>query len=163
MKPLMTSSLLGAFLLGLVLLQTGYSDDKAAADKKADAAVKKDAATGAPTTIRIALPRLFGKLSLTAEQRDKVKAVGAKYGPQIAELRKQLKELEDKQEAEQHSILSAAQKEQFDKLVQEAKAKREAAKPATANGKPAAEKKPAANGSESKPLNKGKKEKAEEK
>ena len=41
MKPLMTSSLLGAFLLGLVLLQTGYSDDKAAADKKADSAVKR--------------------------------------------------------------------------------------------------------------------------
>ena len=167
MKPLMASSLLGASLLGLVLLQTGYSDEKAAPEKKADAAAKKDDSAGAPKTIRVRLPNLFGKLSLTTEQQDKIKAIGSKYGPQIADLRKQLQQLEAQQEEEQQAVLSGAQKEQLNNLKQEAKAKREAAKPAAAaNDKPAAEKKPSANGSETKPLNKlgkGKKEKEGEK
>jgi hypothetical protein len=70
------------------------------------------------------LRRDYGKLGLTAEQRDSVLQVQSKYGAQIADLQKKIEKLREEEMAEVRDILNRDQKEHLDKI----RAEREAAK-----------------------------------
>jgi hypothetical protein len=114
-----------AGLLGLMLLAGGssYGADQPTTTKKADTekhtANKPVAPEGvAPATsekastpaARTHLPAHFGRLGLSAEQHQQLKAVNEKYAAQIKQLEMQLGELKAKREGELHSLLSEAQK-----------------------------------------------------
>ena len=122
-------------LLGLALLASGtaFAADQQATPK-ADAAKKtettkktesttktethtanKPVAGEAATTetgrkTRTRLPMHFGRIGLTAEQRQQMKAVEDKYAGEIKELETKLKEVRAKQTSELHALLSEAQK-----------------------------------------------------
>lgn len=67
------------------------------------------------------LPRHFGQIGLSAEQREQVKAVMDKYAGQIKELEAKINDLKAKREGELHSLLTEAQK----KAIEEAKVREE--------------------------------------
>ena len=64
------------------------------------------------------LPAHFGKIGLTAEQRQQMKAVNEKYSGQIKDLEAKISQLKTQREGELHSLLTEAQK----KAVEDAKA-----------------------------------------
>ena len=75
-------------------------------------------AADAPTPKGHLLPG-WKQLGLTDEQRTKLYAVEAKYGEQIADLERQVKELKTKQRAEELAVLTDAQKARLKELAEE--------------------------------------------
>jgi hypothetical protein len=67
---------------------------------------------------RTRLPAHFGKIGLSAEQREHMKAVMDKYAGQIKDLEAKLSEVKAQRDGEVHALLTEAQK----KAVEEAKA-----------------------------------------
>jgi hypothetical protein len=67
---------------------------------------------------RSRLPAHFGRIGLTAEQRQQMKTVNEKYSGQIKDLEAKISQLKTQREGELHSLLTEAQK----KAVEDAKA-----------------------------------------
>ncbi|MBC8868325.1 MAG: hypothetical protein H8E44_02855 [Planctomycetes bacterium] len=70
------------------------------------------------------LPRYYGQIGLSDEQRGKVYEVQRTYREQIEELRKQLKAIEAKQKEEISEVLTEEQKAKLAELIGEPKKKR---------------------------------------
>jgi hypothetical protein len=100
----------GIGILTLALLFSGVlaGQDKKAADKKATD--KK------PSRVRPTLPPYYGKLDLKDDQKQKVLAIKARYGPQIKALAKQLRDMRKKQTGEFEDVLTSAQKTKLQEL-----------------------------------------------
>ena len=112
------------------------ADDKSPDAKKskaaaADATAKSDAGTSDDSKPKGRLPNNWGKLGLTATQKEKVYSIEGSYSAKIEELRKMIGDLESKRDTEMHGVLTADQQKQLDSLtVDTTKAK--AAKKASA-------------------------------
>ena len=148
-------------LLGIALLAGGatFAADQPATSKtpttttKADAQTKttdngkhtankpvaSEGTTESKKAARTRLPAHFGKIGLSAEQREHMKAVMDKYAGQIKDLEVKINELKSQREGELHSLLTEAQKKAVEdakafaeKARQEAKEKRTAAQKALA-------------------------------
>jgi Spy/CpxP family protein refolding chaperone len=101
-------------------LKAAAADSTAKADAKLDDSKPKGR-----------LPNNWGKLGLTAAQKDKVYSIAGSYATKIEELQKMIGDLESKRDTEMHGILTADQQKQLDSLtVDSTKAK--AAKKASA-------------------------------
>jgi hypothetical protein len=96
-------------VLTLALLFSGIlaGQDKKATDKKA---TDKKAGDKKPSKSKGTLPAYYGKLNLKDDQKQKVLAIKADYGPRIKALAKQLVDLRKKQKAEFEKVLTADQK-----------------------------------------------------
>ena len=70
------------------------------------------------------LPRYYGQIGLSDEQREKVYEIQRTYREQIDELRKQLKAIEAKQKEEISEVLTEEQKAKLAELIGEPKNKR---------------------------------------
>lgn len=70
------------------------------------------------------LPNHYGKLNLSTEQRTKVYQIQADYKSQIASLKKQLAELNKKQNTECAAVLTGTQKSTLDKILADVASKR---------------------------------------
>ena len=129
---MLRKSLVG-MLLGLVVavpLVLRAADDKAA-DAKQSKNAAADSAKADDAKAKGRLPNNWGKLGLTATQKEKVYTIETNYAAKIEELRKMIADLESKRDAEMHNVLTADQQKQLDTvLVDSTKAK--AAKKASA-------------------------------
>ena len=83
--------------------------------RKASAA-KSTKGRSRQTTSARRLPKHFGQLALTDDQRDKVYAVQAKYLKQIAQLQDRIKTLRAKMSKDAEGVLTSAQKRSYSKL-----------------------------------------------
>jgi hypothetical protein len=107
--------------LGVYSLSPAFSQDapvlkgKAIAQKEKKADVKKPAPR---------LPNNFGKLSLSAAQKDEIYTILAKHNGQIDALEEQIKQLKDKRDAEVNDVLSAEQKGKLKTLLADAQKKK---------------------------------------
>jgi hypothetical protein len=144
-----------AGLLGLALLAGGSSfaadqpttknadaTKKANTEKKADAEkhtankpVAPEGVNPASSTMehkgfRAHLPAHFGRIGLSKEQHQQLKAVMDKYSGQIKELETQLGEVKAKRDSELHALLSEAQKKALEEAKSLAAKAREDAKAA---------------------------------
>lgn len=81
-----------------------------------------------PATYR--LPNNFARLSLTDDQKKKIKSVQATYAQKIDELEAQLLAIRDKQQAEIDGVLTPEQMTLLTSIRAESKQKQEAAKAA---------------------------------
>jgi hypothetical protein len=72
------------------------------------------------------LPNLFGKLGVSADQREKIYAVQAEFDPQIDELLDRVEELRAQRNSEVEAVLTDAQREQLARLREEQAARRRA-------------------------------------
>jgi Spy/CpxP family protein refolding chaperone len=128
---MMRKSLVG-MLLGLVVAvpMALRADDKAA-DAKQSKNAAADSAKADDAKAKGRLPNNWGKLGLTAAQKEKVYTIENNYAAKIEELRKMIADLESKRDTEMHNVLTADQQKQLDTvLVDSTKAK--AAKKASA-------------------------------
>jgi Spy/CpxP family protein refolding chaperone len=63
------------------------------------------------------LPQGWGKLNLTAEQKQKVYSIQSKYKQEIERLQKQIEEAKDKQRKDLQAVLTAEQKAKLREMV----------------------------------------------
>jgi uncharacterized protein YyaL (SSP411 family) len=80
--------------------------------------ITRDSASEIRTARR--LPKYFGQLELSDEQRDKVYGIQAKYLKQIEQLEKRITELREKMGQDSEDVLTPTQKRSFAKLKQTA-------------------------------------------
>jgi len=69
------------------------------------------------TKIKGQLPPNWGKLGLTDEQKQKVYKIQADYRDKIADLEKQIKDLEDKRKADMEKVLTDEQKKRLREIL----------------------------------------------
>lgn len=74
------------------------------------------------------VPPHYGKLNLTQEQKDKIYAIKAGYKTQIDSLKKQLADLNQKQNTECETVLTSEQKANLAKILAEVASKKTAKK-----------------------------------
>ena len=103
------------FLAALLMAVPVSAQEKGSAKAPAKAE-KKDKAAGR-------LPMYYGQV-VTKEQREKIYSVQAKFTDQILKLREQIELLEMQQKQEVEAVLSADQRQQVAKLVEDAKSRR---------------------------------------
>jgi hypothetical protein len=89
------------------------------------------------------VPPYFGQVGLTPDQRERIYSIRGEYQGQIAELKRQLAELQRQEIAECEAVLTDAQR----KLLEQRRASRKAQAPAAT---PEPDARPAAEGAESK-------------
>ena len=120
----------GAMMLGLLAVpvigqDAEKTDKRAPATKQKDASSEKDdSSSRALSAVRVRLPRYFGKLDLSESQREKVRAVQARYNEEILALQQQLTELRSKREKEAAKVLTKAQRTKLKDLVAAARSRR---------------------------------------
>lgn len=102
-------------------LQAGFTNDVALAQKKQKKRAKRRKARGR-------LPNYYGKVGVSAEQREKIYSIQAQYNSQIKALEKQIAELKEKRDAEIESVLTPEQKKKLAQLRAEAAEKRKSRK-----------------------------------
>jgi len=121
MKTLETRALWRTVLAaGLVFSVIGLTATVDADPAESEAATE-ESSTSAPKPRR-RLPYYYAKV-VTPQQRETIYQIQAQYEPQIAELRKQLKALVAKRDAEIRDVLSEEQQKHLDELIAEAKRK----------------------------------------
>lgn len=91
--------------LGLLAADQGFS--------------QQDKADQAPA-VKGKLPKLFSKLGLTDEQRQKIFTIEADYSTKIDGLRKQIKSLQAQQKADLEKVLTDDQKAALRRLILQA-------------------------------------------
>jgi hypothetical protein len=117
----------------LVLLFAGLCALGIAAEKKSSSSKSSSKSTRAetvkqePTAGR--LPRYFASL-VDDEQREEIYQIQAKYGEKIAELEKELAELEKEQLKAMEKVLTADQRKELDALRSATVAKKTTSSPA---------------------------------
>ena len=126
MRMLLPLTVAAALLFAVFAIQPGYSDDakpkaesqKSAADKtqKSESTKKKSESTKKKRAFRGRLPNNYGKVGVTAVQRKQIYALQVGYKAQIDELRKKIKDLTAKRDAEVFAVLTDSQKEKLNKL-----------------------------------------------
>lgn len=103
-------------------------------------AQKKDSSSEKTTTketkttrkkSKVRVPPHFGKLNLTKEQRAKIYEIKTGYKSQIDILKKQLAELNKKQNTECAAVLTDSQKSILEKILSDAASKKVASKKTT--------------------------------
>lgn len=135
MKMTLRAGGLSGGVVAMLLVGTlVFAQDTKKAETKAPAAKTEEAK---PAQYR--LPDNFAKLSLSDDQKAKIKTVQTSYGPKIDELEAQLQAIRDKQSGEIEALLTPEQQKLLNSIRTESKQKRDAARAARAK---AAEKKP---------------------
>lgn len=111
------------FIVALLMAAPASTQEKSSS--KTPAKVEKKAAGR--------LPMYYGQV-VTKEQRDKIYSVQAKFTDQIVKLREQIESLEMEQKQEVEAVLTAEQRQQVAKLVEDAKSKRSKKSETTSEG-----------------------------
>ncbi len=93
------------------------------------------------TKIRGRVPPYYAKLDLTADQKTRIYAIQDQYDDRIDDLLTQIEELRVQRENEIESVLSAGQRTELKKLLDEAKADRAEKRRETEQAKKAFEQK----------------------
>jgi Spy/CpxP family protein refolding chaperone len=132
LRKSLVCSLLGLLLTVAVALRA--ADDKAADAKKSKNAAA-DSATADDAKVKGRLPSNWGKLGLTAAQKDKVYTIENNYAAKIEELRKMIADLESKRDSEMHNVLTADQQKQLDTVLADSTKAKVAKKAAAADAK----------------------------
>lgn len=83
-------------------------------------------APGAATKPRSRLPNHYGKLSVTADQRERIHAIQADYDGRIDELLAQIEQLRSDRNAAMEAVLTVDQRARLTQLREEQAAKRRA-------------------------------------
>jgi tRNA U34 5-carboxymethylaminomethyl modifying GTPase MnmE/TrmE len=71
------------------------------------------------------VPNHYGKLGLSAKQKETIYAIQAKYQEEISALEKQLQELEEKEAEEVSKTLTDEQKESLRKILEEVQSRKQ--------------------------------------
>lgn len=136
------SRTLSRSMLGALALLLAFAWSQPAIVRAADNAAGANAAPAAKETNKAKgrLPSYYSKV-VDGQQREKIYAIQKTYGPQIAQLQAQLKELTQKRDAEVNALLTPEQRERFAALRAEARqaAAKKAAAAKPADAKPAAD------------------------
>jgi Spy/CpxP family protein refolding chaperone len=116
------------------------ADDKSPDTKKskaapADATAKSDAGTSDDSKPKGRLPNNWGKLGLTAAQKDKVYSIESSYSSKIEEMQKAIADLQTKRDTEMRGVLTADQQKQLDALAVDSTKAKAAKKAAAADAK----------------------------
>lgn len=82
----------------------------------------------APAKRKVRLPNHYGKLNLSDTQREKIYKIKTDYKTQIDNLKKQLAELDAKQDAECEAVLTASQKNILGEILTQIEKKKAAKK-----------------------------------
>lgn len=97
-----------------------------AADEDAEESKSRSSRTAPPVATH-RVPRYFGGLNLTEEQKEEIYAVEARYLPQIQDLEKKADALRDRQMADCEAVLTAPQKKALAEARKSAAERRKAA------------------------------------
>jgi Spy/CpxP family protein refolding chaperone len=116
------------------------ADDKSPDAKKskaaaADSTAKSDAGTSDDSKAKGRLPNNWGKLGLTAAQKDKVYSIENSYSSKIEEMQKAIADLQTKRDTEMRGVLTADQQKQLDALAVDSTKAKAAKKAAAADAK----------------------------
>jgi hypothetical protein len=146
LRKSLVSSLLCLFLAVPLVLRAAddKSDTKKSKTPAADSTTKSD-----DSKPKGRFPNNWGKLGLTAAQKDKVYSIEGSYAAKIEEMQKAIGELESKRDAEMHGVLTADQQKQLDALTVDSTKAKAAKKAVAADAK--AGKTPDAKGDSSQP------------
>lgn len=99
-------------ILSTVIIFSICTSGQIPAQKKEEAPAKASAkeTKQTPAKRKVRLPNHYGKLNLTDTQREKIYKIKTDYKAQIDSLKKQLAELDAKQDAECEAVLTPSQK-----------------------------------------------------
>jgi hypothetical protein len=109
--------------LGVCCNWPAFSQDVASPKGKATtvAQIEKKANVKKPAP---RLPNNYGKLSLSASQKDEIYTILAKHNGQIDALEEQIRQLKDKRDSEVNDVLSAEQKGKLKSLLADTQKKK---------------------------------------
>lgn len=96
------------------------SNQAQAQEEKADTPPKK-----ARKKPRGRVPNHFGKLGLSAKQKESIYAIQTKYEAEVAALEKQLEALEQQEADKVRDVLTDEQKESLRKILEEVESKKQ--------------------------------------
>ena len=98
--------------------------------KEANKATEVKKAEKPKTRLRGRVPRYFGQLGLSREQRQEIYRIQAKYRSQIAELQAQIAALRKAERQEIEGVLTEGQKARLEEIIRDRAGRRAAKKPA---------------------------------
>ena len=108
---------MAALFLGSQLPMTRtVAQDKSKVAESDESQAETKPETKVPRKARGRVPAHFGQVGLSGTQKEKIYAVQSEYNDRIADLQKQIRELETRRDAEVESVLTPGQKKQVEEL-----------------------------------------------